>query len=157
MSIFERFYRRDALDIAHDAGVEEDREFVIGPGEHDVKVIEVGSIFETDVDALMAGVLGDEPYQYQESGPVFYPNYESVIATHVFPVGGVLRLPWLLEQDRIWVDAWGHIHNIDLMPREYVLNVLILIHEHLGHGTVSFDPYTAPLIQALRDRVLDDD
>ena len=105
---------------------------------------------------LLAQRLGDEPYDYGYGLKAYLPHYQSVIAPHVFDTGGVLRLPWLLEQSDIWVDAWGHIHALDRMPQDYLLNVLILIHEHLGKGTVNFDPFTTPLVQRLRELILED-
>lgn len=62
---------------------------------------------------------------------------------------------WVWIQDKVWVDRYGFQHDISLMPKEYVLNVLLFCHEHLSE--LRFDPYGSKLIIRLRNILLDVD
>jgi hypothetical protein len=73
-------------------------------------------------------MLRNEPYT-NRAGYTFTPHEDSVIAADVFEPDAC-HLPWVAFQDRIWVDRWGHIHDVDLMPQSYLLNVFALIHRY---------------------------
>lgn len=98
----------------------------------------------------------DEPKTY--NGPrAYYPHYPSIILRDAFTEKDFGRILWVARQDRIWVDAWGHMHDLDKMPVDYKLNILSLLHEWVGQGVLPMNPYDCPLIQRLRADLLGDD
>ena len=90
--------------------------------------------------------MRSEPYT-NRAGYTFTPNVDSVIAADVFDVNEC-HLDWVLGQDRIWVDYWGHIHLVDAMPQQYLLNVFGLIHRYAAtHDTTAV--LESPLVERL--------
>lgn len=82
-------------------------------------------------------------------GYTFTPNEGSIVAEDVFPVNGN-NVPWLLGQDRIWVDYWGHVHDLELMPQPYRLNVFGLLHRYAArHDTL--EVLQSPLVERLHE------
>lgn len=109
----------------------------------------------SNLATLLLTLPPDEPKTY--NGPLaFYPHYESIILRDAFPEKDFDRILWVAQQDRIWVDAWGHLHDLDLMPLDYKLNILSLLHEWIGQGILPVNPYDCPLIQRLRADLLGD-
>ena len=89
-------------------------------------------------------------------GHTYTPHLPSVIAADVYEVNAC-HLPWLLGQDRVWVDYWGHVHDLDLMPRDYLLNVFGLIRRYAAkrrdEGPTTSEVLTSPLVERLHDKL----
>lgn len=91
-------------------------------------------------------------------GHTYTPHEASIIAVDVYPVNAC-HLPWLLGQDRVWVDYWGHVHDLTLMPRDYLLNVFALVHRYAAkqayraEGPSTSDVLTSPLVDWLHDQL----
>lgn len=52
-----------------------------------------------------------------------------------------------------WFNIYGDEVDLDSINREYALNILLRLYDRRRHEWA--DPYTDPLIQKLRQRVLD--
>ena len=87
------------------------------------------------------GSLNEHRYA---SGAEFAPNAPSLIFANLYPPNQ--DRSWLVGQDVIWVDFWGHVHLIDRMDREYKLNVLCYIHRTWAHRR---DDWYGPLVERL--------
>lgn len=60
---------------------------------------------------------------------------------------------WVLEQDSFWVDRYGSRHILEEMPKDYLLNVLIFLHEKYPFQDWRHD--SSPLVNRLRQLILE--
>jgi hypothetical protein len=59
---------------------------------------------------------------------------------------------WVLDQDDYWVNAYGDRHVLEEMPKDYLLNVLIFLHERYPFEYQILDK--SPLVKRLRELIL---
>lgn len=88
--------------------------------------------------------MSQEPHTYA-SGATFGPRRDSVVRESLYPENTSQR--WVLQQDKIWVDYWGNVHEIDKMEHEYKLNILCFIHRNWSDE----EGWYGPLVERLHE------
>lgn len=63
---------------------------------------------------------------------------------------GAAFASFILDQTEVWVDRRGNVHALDLMSREYLLNVLAFLHDN---GRLK--PSCRPLTDRIRELLLE--
>jgi hypothetical protein len=106
------------------------------------------SLVTTEVPDGWPTPWADEEHLY-ESGAAFPAAWDSVVVPYVYPRNTSQH--WVLGQDELWVDYWGHVHLIDMMDFEYKLNVLNFIHRKWSNR----DGWYGPLVERLHADIAD--